>query len=90
MSSSCLVSQGCHLIPLLYLLFFFFCLVLLLFLSCAASANGPFSWLLLSQKIILVPLRERLNSCTALLEEMIVGGTDVELSANYRWYHFYI
>ena len=56
----------------------------------SCTANDPFCWLFRSQKIILVPLRERLNSCTALLEEMIVGGTDVELSANWRWYHFYI
>ena len=40
MSSSCLESQGCHLVPLSYLLSCFFCLVLLLFLF---SANGPFS-----------------------------------------------
>ena len=45
MSSPCLESQGCHLIPLSYLLSCFFCLVLLLFLSCHFSANGPFSWL---------------------------------------------
>ena len=42
---SCLESQGCHLIPLSYLLTCFFCLVLLLFLSCHVSANGPFSWI---------------------------------------------
>ena len=34
MSTSCLESQGCHLIPLSYLLSCFFYLVLLLFLSC--------------------------------------------------------
>ena len=48
MSPSCLESQGCHLLPLSYLLSCFFfspCLVLLLFLSCHFSANGPFSWL---------------------------------------------
>ena len=43
MSSSCLESQGCHLIPLSYLLSCFFWLVLLLFLSCHFSVNGPFS-----------------------------------------------
>ena len=47
LSSSCLESQGCHLIPLSYLLscFFFSCLVILLFLSCHFSANGLLSWL---------------------------------------------
>ena len=43
--SSCLESQGCHLISLSYLLSCFFCLVILLFLSCHFSANSPFSWL---------------------------------------------
>ena len=43
MSPSCLESQGCHLIPLSYLLSGFFCLVLLLFPSCHFSANGTFS-----------------------------------------------
>ena len=44
MSPSCLESQGCHLIPLSYLLSCFFpCLALLLFLSCHFSANGLFS-----------------------------------------------
>ena len=43
MSPSCLESQGCHLIPLSYLLACFFCLILLLFLSCHFSVNGPFS-----------------------------------------------
>ena len=42
MSHSCLESQGCHLVPLSYLLSYFFCLVFLLFLSCHFSANGPF------------------------------------------------
>ena len=50
MFPSCLESQGCHLIPLSYLLSCFFCLVLLLFLSCHFSANGPF-WLF-SRKLI--------------------------------------
>ena len=45
MSTSWLESQGCHLIPLSYLLSCFFFLVLLLFLSCNFSANGPFCWL---------------------------------------------
>ena len=43
MTSSCLESQGCHLIPLSYLLSCFFCLVLLLVPSCDVSANGLFS-----------------------------------------------
>ena len=45
MSSSCLESQGCHLIPLSYLLSCCFCLILLLFLSCNFSANGALSLL---------------------------------------------
>jgi len=45
MSPSCLESQGCHFIPLSYLLSCFLCLDLLLFLSCHFSANGPFSGL---------------------------------------------
>ena len=44
MSPSGLESQGCHLIPVSYLLSCFFCLVLL-FLSCHFSAKRPFSWL---------------------------------------------
>ena len=54
MSPSCLESQGCHLIPLSYLLSCFFCLVLLLFLSCHFSANGPFSWLFFPLKTQIV------------------------------------
>ena len=42
----CLESQGCHLIPLSYLLSCFSALVLFLFLSCHFSAHGPFSYLL--------------------------------------------
>ena len=45
MSSPCLESQGCHLIPLSFFLSFFVCLVILLSLSCHFSANGPLSWL---------------------------------------------
>ena len=69
MSPSCLESQGCHLIPLSYLLSCFFCLVLLLFLSCHFSANGPFSWLFFQKTLKYFSWRVRLF-CMALVEQL--------------------
>ena len=46
MSSPCLESQGCQLIPFFHLLFLSFCLVLLLCLSSPILVTGPFSCLL--------------------------------------------
>ena len=66
-SSSCLESQGCHLIPLPVSSLVFFCPVLLLFLSCHLFAKGPFSWLF-SRKLKYFSLRVRLflyGSCWA-------------------------
>ena len=45
MSTSCLESQGCHLILVFLSPLLFFYLVLLLFLFCPFSANGSFSFL---------------------------------------------
>ena len=69
--SSCLESQGCHLISLSYLLscFVFSCLVLLLFLSCHFSANGSFSWLFFQKTFKYFSLRVRLF-CMALVEQL--------------------
>ena len=68
MSPSCLESQGCHLIPLSYLISCCFCLVLLLFLSCHCSANGPFSCLF-SRKLKYFSLRVSFF-CMALVEQL--------------------
>ena len=68
--SSCLESQGCHLIPLSYLLScFFFCLVLLRLLSCHFCANGPFSWPFLQKTLKYFSLRVR-PFCMALVEQI--------------------
>ena len=69
MSPSCLESQGCHLIPLSYLLSCYFCLILLLFLSCHFSANGPVSWLFPQKTLKYFSLRIRLF-CMALVEQL--------------------
>ena len=57
---SCLESQGCHLIPLSYLLSRFFCLVLLLFLSCHFSAKVHSPDFFFSRKLKYFLLRVRL------------------------------
>ena len=81
---SCLESQGCHLIPLSYLLPCFFCLVLLLFLSCHFSDNGLFSWLF-SRKLKYCLLRVRLF-CMALVEQLGDDGRwYVQLAAILHW-----
>ena len=87
MSSSCLESQGCHLIPLSYLSSCFFCLVLH-FLSCQFSANGPFSRLFF-QKTQIFFGKGQLGFCVWLLLsswEMIVGRWYVQLAATWHLY----
>ena len=71
MSASSLESQGCHLIPLSYLLCLFFCPVLWLFLSCHcfAPVKSPVS---LGDGLVCMAFAEQLGD-DSLLVVWVVG-----------------